>query len=108
MTDFNTAPPDLLQKWAMIRRLRAQLPPNHPSQPRLAELDRELFAREQTADNPLRAPGLMAMTVADAMGKKMGLVKGRSKPSLDQVMAGWRGALSGVGDYAKGILGGSN
>lgn len=96
----------LLEKWAMIRRLRDKLPAGHVSQERLAELDRELFARDAVAQNPEVAPGILGFGFLDYLAKKRDPARGRSPATLSQVLATKQGIAGGLEDWGRGVLSG--
>lgn len=96
--------PRVMEKWAMVRRLRDLLPQGHVSQPLLAEMDRELFARDVVAENPLRAPGMLGMAFWDYLAKKVDPDRGRSPATLNQVLASKQGIAGGVEDWGRSVL----
>lgn len=68
----------------------------------LAPLEHKAFAREYTRENPWAAPGLAAAIPAYQLAKLFNLVKSRSKPSLDQMFAGYEGLFQGL-NRRKGV-----
>lgn len=85
-----------------MRRLRDLLPRGHPSQEVLAELDRELFARDVVKrDGPLKVPGMLMLGLGDYLAKKRDPARGRSPATLSQVLATKRGVAGGVEDWWK-------
>lgn len=66
-------------------------------QNKLAAMEHRAFAREWTQENPLVAvPSLAVATPLYAGAKALGLMSGRSKPSLYQVGQGYAGILDGL------------
>jgi hypothetical protein len=66
--------------------------------PQLANAEHYLFGRMQTRENPMMALGAFVNPPAYYLAKQLGLMSGRSQPSLEQLMAGSRGYLSGLWD----------
>lgn len=83
-----------MDTFAELRALREQPGAN---QEMLAPQEHRAFAREWVQENPLVAvPSLAVATPAYAIAKQLGLMSGRTKPSLYQVGQGYAGILDGL------------
>lgn len=83
---------------ADLLNMRAKLKPDDPRQNVLAQYEHQAFAREWVKDNPAVATSsLLAGIPLYTAGKETGLVKSRSKPSLDEMAAAYRGIGQGLG-----------
>ena len=82
-----------------IRLQRGALPAEDPRQAQLAPLEHEAFAREYTQEHPIAGPlALGVLTPAYAAAKAAGATSGRTEPSLEQVLAGYRGIGQGLSE----------
>jgi hypothetical protein len=89
--------------FAQLRQLRDQYPDDSPMQAQLAPYEHQAFAREWTQDNPLiAAPALAASIPGYALAKLLGLQHGRTKPSLAEMAAGYRGIGQGLRSFMEG------
>jgi len=70
-------------------------------QSRLGPLEHEAFAREWVKDNPLALFSLLAAIPGYSAAKGLGLVKGRSPASLEEMAGGYRGVWQGLGERFK-------
>lgn len=73
-------------------------------QAQLSPLDRRYFAERMTSENPLMAAPLLAAIPADYAAKKLGLMRGRSEASLDQMAEGYRGLGQGLVDWKDQVV----
>jgi len=67
-------------------------------QQELANAEHEAFMHGLIKDNPAMLPSMLLGIPAYDLGKRMGLLKGRSNPGLDQMAAGYRGMWRGLFD----------
>lgn len=65
----------------------------------LAGKDRRYFAELATSKNPLAAIPLLAAIPGDYVAKKLGLLDGRSEPTLDSLAEGYRGMGQGLANW---------
>ena len=79
------------QLWNMRADARDQLEQN-----RLADAEHYAFARELMQEKPWLAPSLLFAIPAYHAGKRMGLLGGRSDPSLNQLGSGYAGMWRGL------------
>jgi len=83
--------------WAELRALRGKLPPEHPWQVQLAELEHQAYAREKVAgEGPLEALRMAILVPGYQAAKGLGVLRGRTPASLGQLQAGYRGILEGL------------
>lgn len=91
MTDYSRLSFD------QIRRLRDAYPDNSTMQAQLAPYEHQAFAREWTQDNPMvAAPSLAVAIPGYALAKLLGMSHGRTQPSWEQVVGGYRGIGQGL------------
>jgi hypothetical protein len=77
--------------------LRAMRDKPGANQEKLAPMEHRAFAREWVQENPLVAvPSLAVATPLYAGAKALGLMSGRTKPSLYQVGQGYAGIIDGL------------
>lgn len=76
-------------RWALQQRER------NPSQ-ELANAEHYLWNRYYASQGPLQAAGALVSPFGYYAGKKLGLLGGRSEPSLDQLQHGLFGAVAGM------------
>lgn len=82
---------------ATFEELRALRDKPGADQNKLAAMEHRAFASQWVQENPLVAvPSLAVATPAYAVAKQLGLMSGRSKPSLYQVGQGWAGIIDGL------------
>jgi hypothetical protein len=81
------------------REIRNSLPDNSALQPYLAPFEHRSFAREEVADNPLKAIPLLGMIPAYQGAKAVGLMGARTDPSWEQIKQGNLGILDGLRAY---------
>jgi hypothetical protein len=74
----------------------ANRPDDKELQNYLADYEHRAFAREEVQNNPLMALSLLVGTPAYAALKTLGLMRGRSDPSLRQIKSGLLGTLEGL------------
>ena len=65
-------------------------------QQNLANAEHESFMRGLIKENPWMTPSMLLGIPAYDMGKRLGLVPGRSSPGIDQMAAGYRGMWRGL------------
>jgi hypothetical protein len=85
-----------MKDFAQLRNMRAAYPDNDYMQGVLAPLEHKAYAREKVMENPLNFLTMLPAPVAYYMGKKLGLLGARTPASMDQVFAGWHGAMQGL------------
>jgi hypothetical protein len=85
---------------ADLYRMRDQADGNQNAQNTLAPAEHQAFAREWTESNPVLAPISLALAIpAYTAAKALGLTGTdgmTSKPSLDEMMAGYKGIGQGL------------
>ena len=96
MTDYSR------MSFEQLRGLRASYPDNSPMQAILAPYEHQAFAREQTEANPLAAPGMAVAVPGYALAKLLGMSHGRTQPSWEQVVGGYRGIGQGLMGLTQG------
>jgi len=67
-------------------------------QQNLANAEHEAFMYGLIQDNPWMMPSMLLGIPAYDVGKRLGLLEGRSSPGLDQMAAGYRGMWRGLFD----------
>lgn len=82
-------------------RLRDRLPSGE-EQDAVANAEHRAFAREFAREKPLQALSLVAAIPAYFAAKKLGLARGRSKASVEQMRQGFAGLFEGL---RQGLLG---
>lgn len=65
-------------------------------QNRLANIEHRAYARERVKENPANAVGLSVAIPGYYVGKKTGILKGRSEATIDQMIAGYKGLTEGL------------
>ena len=87
--------------WDDLRKLRSMYNSDPAMQQLLAPLEHRAYAREYVQRNPRTGPVAMAGAVPAWQLAKMfgiGSARGsRSKPSIDQLFAGYQGMFEGMG-----------
>jgi len=79
-----------------IRGLRA-IRPRQIDQNELAGDERRAFAREWINEEPLTALTTLPLAIpADYLARKLGFMRGRSEPTLDQMTSGFKGYIEGL------------
>ena len=65
----------------------------------LGPLDRQYFAEWATTENPVSALALAGLIPAEYLAKKLRLRGGRSEPTVESMLAGYRGIGAGLSNY---------
>lgn len=86
--------------WEQLLEKRRQTT-DPEEQARLAPFEHRAYAREYVRENPLAAPGMAMFAPAYAVAKKLGLARGRTEPSMDQMFAGIEGVGEGLVEAVK-------
>ena len=84
--------------WLKARHLTS----DPAEQQAMAVPEHRAFAREYVAEHPAAAPVMPVAALGYYLGKKAGLLKGRTPADFDQVFAGVEGTGQGLRDYFKG------
>lgn len=83
--------------WDQLLNLRNAIAPDDPAQNVLGPYEHQAYARETTENSPILGPIQMALAIpAYAAARKMGVLHGRSDPSWDSILAGYRGVGQGI------------
>lgn len=97
--DFESEIPFTLDQIRLMREMN----PGQFDQNRLSQQDRASFARELVKEDPLiGVPSLPFAIPADYIARKMGIMKGRSEPHIQDIIMGLKGYTTGINDLIKG------
>lgn len=89
--------------WETLINMRRQNPKNERLQDIIAPYEHRAYAREDVAENPLRALSYGYLIPGYQAAKVVGVVRG-TKPSFDQMMQGFYGVGEGLKRYGAETL----
>lgn len=94
---FGTPAPDPAMRHADLVRQRDQYPPDHPMQASLGPKEHGAYAELRVRDNPILGPVEQLGAIPGyTAAKLLGLMVGRSPPSIDEMAEAYRGLGRGV------------
>ena len=91
---------------AQLVSLRDALSPTDPQQDVLAPYEHQAFARQWTEDSPVLAPLSLTFAIpAYSAAKALGLERGRSDASWNEMLSGYRGMAEGIAHNMQPVVG---